>query len=256
MYSYLGYYNVCYIGDEVRDAGRTIPLSILLSALLVCLLFVGLHLAMLGTVLWCSVPTRPPEVDQYSLPAEFMLQIHGHWAATLVTVLLIWSCLGAAFAALLGYSRIPYGASRYGHFFAVFGRVHPVHRIPHVSLLLVGGLTLFWSVFDLQSVINALITTRILQQFIGQIIGLMLLRWREPERLRPFKLWLYPLPCGIALAGWLYLYVAADWSYIVLGLATLTAGILVYFAWARRSGGWPFDSRASGAPERGAADHG
>ena len=50
MYSYLGYYNVCYIGEEVRDPGRTIPRSILLSALLVCVLFVGLHLAMLGVV--------------------------------------------------------------------------------------------------------------------------------------------------------------------------------------------------------------
>src|SRR5262249_33546435 len=150
----------CYIGDEVHNPGRTIPRAILLSALLVCLLFVALHLAMLGTVPWQTVPTD--EDSNYSLPAEFMRQIHGDGAATLVTLLLIWSCFGSAFAGLLGYSRIPYGAARYGHFFSALGKVHPVHRIPHVALLVVGGLTLCWSFFDLSSVINALITTRII----------------------------------------------------------------------------------------------
>src|SRR5262249_12227085 len=67
MYSYLGYYNVCYIGDEVRDPGRTLPRAILLSAVLVCVLFVGLHLAMLGTVSWKDVPLDEKAQGTYSL---------------------------------------------------------------------------------------------------------------------------------------------------------------------------------------------
>src|SRR5207249_4500394 len=120
------------------------PRSIMLSAVLVMGLFIGLHLAMLGTISWREIPT---DQDTYSLAAEFMRRIHGDWAAQLVTVLVIWSCFGSAFAGLLGYSRIPYGAARYGHFFSVLGRVHPVHHIPHVALLVIGGLTLFWSFF-------------------------------------------------------------------------------------------------------------
>jgi amino acid transporter len=240
MYSYLGYYNVCYIGDEVRDPGRTLPRSILLSALLVCVLFVGLHLAMLGTVPWQSVPTQSPDVDNYSLAAAFMRRVHGNWAAVLVTLLLIWSCLGSVFAGLLGYSRIPYGAARYGHFFSVFGRIHPVHRIPHVSLLLIGGMTLFWCFFGLQTVISALITTRILEQFIAQIFGVMLLRARQPDRPRPFKMWLYPVPCVLALIGWLYVYVCARIPFILLGLATLAAGVVAFLIWSKLKGGWPF----------------
>jgi amino acid transporter len=238
MYSYLGYYNVCYIGDEVRDPGRTIPRAIFSSALLVCMLFVGLHLAMLGTVPWDSMPEN---LDNYSLPAEFMKRIHeGDWAVSLVTVLLIWSCCGAAFAGLLGYSRIPYGAARYGHFFAVLGHVHPIHRIPHVSLLFVGGLTLFWSMFSLQTVIDALIVTRILVQFIGQIFAVELLRRREPERPRPYKIWLYPLPCGLALAGWMYMYLTAAPLFIVLGVVTLLAGSGAFLLWSWCTLGWPF----------------
>jgi amino acid transporter len=252
MYSYLGYYNICYIGDEVRDPGRTIPRAILLSALVVVVLFTALHLAMLGTVSWRDVPLEGKEADDYSLAAVFMERLHGPWAATLVTVLLMGSCFGSAFAGLLGYSRIPYGAARYGHFFSVLGGVHPVHRIPHVSLLVVGALVLFWSFFDLQSVINALIVTRILEQFVAQVVGVVLLRRRQPGLVRPYRMWLYPLPCLLALVGWLYLYVASGWLYISLGLLTLSAGVAAFFLWAWRTGGWPFVGPLMGGRPPGA----
>ncbi len=248
IYSYLGYYNVCYIGDEVRDPGRTIPRSIVLSAAAVVVLFVGLHLAMLGTVPWESVPRTQERLDGYSLPATFMDRIHGPWGATAITVLLIWCCFGSAFAGLLGYSRIPYGAARNGHFFSIFARVHPTKRIPHLSLLLVGALMLFWAFFDLGVVINALITTRILEQFVGQIVGVMLLRKNRPDLYRPYKMMLYPLPCFLALAGWLYLYWSAGWVFVVLGIGTMSVGVLVFFIWARHTGGWPFNSTTESPP--------
>lgn len=237
MYSYLGYYHVCYIGDEVRSPGRTIPWSILLSAVLVCMLFVGMHLAMLGTISWRDVPEN---INGYNLPAEFARRIHGDSAAVLVTLLLLWTCAGSAFAAMLGYSRVPYGAARHGHFFAIFGRVHPVHRIPNVALLLIGGLTLFWSFFDLEKVIFALVTTRIPVQFAAQIAGLVWLRHTQPSRPRPFRIWLYPLPCGLALAGWLFLYCYAGVPFVLLGLITVTIGILLFLFWSYGIGAWPF----------------
>jgi amino acid transporter len=239
MYSYLGYYNICYIGDEVRDPGRTIPRAILISSLLVCLLFVGLHLAMLGTVSWRDVPEI---TKNQSLPAAFMERIHGSRTVQIVTVLLIWSVIGSAFAGLLGYSRIPYGAARYGHFFKMLDKVHPRHRIPHVSLLLVGGMTLFWGLFDLESVINALIATRIIEQFLAQVMAVVLLRHTRPDIVRPYKIWLYPLPCVLAFAGWVFLYRSAGVPYMLLGLATMAVGVVAFLLWSRRMRGWPFNA--------------
>jgi amino acid transporter len=230
IYSYLGYYTVCYVGDEVREPGKTIPRSILLSAALIVFMFVGLHLAMLGTVSW-----HDEALKDESLPAVFMRQAHGEWATRLVTLLLIWSTFGSAFAGLLGYSRIPYGAALAGHFFRPVAAVHPHHRIPHISLLLVGGFTLLWSFFDLGNVITALIVTRILEQFVAQIIGLIILRITRPDLPRPFRVWLYPLPCGLALAGWLYVYFTAGWLYVLLGLVTLIAGLAAYLIWRIRA---------------------
>jgi amino acid transporter len=240
IYSYLGWYQVCYIGDEVRDPGRTIPRSILLSAGLVCVLFVALHLAMLGTVSWHAVPADEKALDDYNLPATFMAAIHGPWAPALVSLLLIWSCFASAFAGLLGYSRIPYGAARYGHFFAVLGKIHPTRRIPHVALLFVGGLMLIWVFFDVDKVIKALVVTRILEQFIAQIIGVMVLRRTHPKWPRPYRIWLYPLPCLAALIGWGYLYCSAEWLFIVIGLVTLQAGVIAFLIWSRQAEQWPF----------------
>ena len=234
MYAYLGYYNICYIGDEVKEPGKTIPRSIFISALAVTILFVGVHVAMLGVVPWTDVPHDKEKLDTFSLAADFMRRLHGDWAASLVSLLLIWSCIGAAFAGLLGYSRIPYGAARYGHFFPIFGKVHPTMRFPYVSLLAVSGLALFWTFFDLGNVINALVTTRIIEQFVAQIIGVMLLRKMQPDRPRPYRIWLYPVPCFVALVGWLYLYWASGVLFIAIGLITLAAGLLAYGIWFRR----------------------
>src|SRR5262249_13387701 len=156
-YSYLGYYNVCYLGSEVRDPARTIPRSILASALAVVVLFTLVHLAITGVVPW-----REAAAAEGNLTARVMARVHRPRAATAVTVCLIGSCFASCFSGTLGYSRVPYAAAREEHFFRWFGAVHPGHRIPHRSLLLIGGMVLVWSFFSLDAIINALIATRIL----------------------------------------------------------------------------------------------
>jgi amino acid transporter len=245
MYAYFGYYNVCYVGDEVRDPGKNIPRAVLWSAVIVCVLFVLVHFALVGVVPWTDVPTDEKALSDYNLPAEFAQRLHdASWAPALMSLLLMGSCFAGAFAGMLGYSRIPYGAAHYGHFFRVFDRVHPTHHIPHVSLLAVGGMTLVWVFFDLQTVIEALVTVRILAQFVSQVIGVTLLRSRQPDRPRPYRIWLYPLPCLIALVGWLFLYVASGGLYLSISAATMAGGVLAFLTWSARMRTWPFEPAA------------
>jgi basic amino acid/polyamine antiporter, APA family len=235
VYAYLGYYNICYLGGEVRDPGRTIPRSILLSTLSVVVLFTLVHLAMTGAMSWRDVIAAKENAT-----AEFMSRVHGPWGAVAVTVCLIGSSFASAFAGAMGYSRVPFAAARERHFFGMFGMVHPRHAIPHRSLLLIGVLILFWSFFSLDAIISALIATRILEQFVAQVVGVMLLRHTQPDRPRPWKMWLYPLPCGIALVGWLFVYAGTGRLYIAIGAGTLVAGLIVFLVWAHRRHTWPF----------------
>jgi amino acid transporter len=233
IYSYFGYYNVCYLGGEVRDPARTIPRSILISAIAVVVLFALLHLAIVGVVPWQEAAKSTD-----NLTADFMTRVRGPWAARVVTVCLVGSCFASSFSGALGYSRVPFAAARDGHFYRAFAAVHPTHQIPHRSLLLVGGLMLFWSFFNLDTVITALLVTRILEQFVAQVFALVLLRrTRGPG---PWRMWLYPLPCVVALVGWLFVYLTTGWLFMLIGAITMLAGLAAFLAWARLTDGWPF----------------
>ena len=89
-------------------------------------------------------------------------------------------------------------------------------------------------------VIDALITTRILVQFIGQVFAIVLLRRRMPDLPRPYKVWLYPLPNLLALIGWIFIFSTTDWPIIVLGLGTLLLGTLAFLSWSWYTKRWPF----------------
>jgi len=240
IYDYLGYYSVAYIGDEVRDPGRVIPRSILISVLAVAVIYMGINLSILGVVPWREFVPAAAHPESDFIVSTFMERVYGSRVATMFTALVLWTAFGSVFALLLGYSRIPYAAAVDGTFFKVFARLHPTKRIPHVSLLLIGVIAILASTLSLGMVIDALITTRILVQFIGQIIALTLLRRHSPDMPRPFKVWLYPLPNLVALVGWIFLFATSGWEVITFGLGTLLLGVAAFFAWSRWTHRWPF----------------
>ena len=143
-----------------------------------------------------------PESD--FIVSIFMEKLYGTGVATVFTAMILWTTLGSVFALLLGYSRIPFAAARDGIFFKSFGRLHPRKNFPHVSVLVIGLMAIVCSFFNLGMVIDALVTSRILVQFLGQIGALFLLRRNRPEMNRPFRMWLYPLPALGALIGWIF----------------------------------------------------
>jgi amino acid transporter len=240
IYDYLGYYNVAYLGDEVKDPGRVIPRSILISVLAVAVIYIGINLSIIGVVPWREFVPAADHPSSDFIVSTFMERVYGPRVASLFTALVLWTAFGSVFALLLGYSRIPYAAAIDGTFFPIFGRLHPTKDFPHISLLLIGVIAMAASSLSLGMVIDALITTRILVQFIGQIVALSLLRRRAPEMSRPFKVWLYPVPNLVALFGWIFLFSTSGPEVIAFGLGTLLLGIGAFFVWAWHSRGWPF----------------
>ena len=154
--------------------------------------------------------------------------------------MVLWTAFGSVFALLLGYSRVPYAAAVDGYVFKVFGRLHPKKNFPYVSLLVLGVISIICSFFSLGMVIDALITTRILIQFIGQILAVVLLRRNAPDLPRPYRIWLYPLPNLIALAGWVFVFATTAWPIIVFGLGSLVLGVAGFAIWSWYTKQWPF----------------
>ena len=240
-YDYWGAYNVCFLGDELKDPGRTIPRAVLLSILIVAGLYLLMNVSVLGVLDWHEV-IRADANNKLYVFSTFMQRIYGSWAANLITALIMLTAFASVFSLVLGYSRVPYAAALDGNYFKVFARVHPEYRFPHISLLALGGAAILFCFFPLAEVISALVVIRILLQFILQAVGVIVLRIRRPELPRPFRMWLYPLPAILAFVG--FTYVAAErhdaWKEIRYTVVIVIVGLVIYAVRAFRNRDWPF----------------
>src|SRR5947208_1250120 len=208
VYDYWGYYNVCFFGGEVKDPGRTIPRAVLLSILFVAVIYIVMNISILGVIPWREFAGTANTPAQRYVISSFMERLYGPKASLIATALLMWTAFASVFSLLLGYSRVPFAAARDGNYFRIFAKVHPRHRFPYVSLLVMGAIAMVFCFFRLADVIAALVVIRILVQFLAQIVGVIVLRVRRPDLPRPFRMWLYPLPALLALAGFVYVLIS------------------------------------------------
>ena len=133
----------------------------------------------------------------YAVVAVLMQRTFGVTAARILAALVMWTAFASVFSLLLSYSRAPYAAALDGNYFRVFARLHPRHGFPYVSLLALGVVAAAFCFFDLSHVIAALVTIRIILQYVLQQVGVILLRIRHPEIPRLFP----PMALSAAAAG-------------------------------------------------------
>lgn len=239
LYLFLGYYQVCYLGGEVRDPARTIPRAVLYSVLAVAAIDIAISFSFIGVVPWREAMNSP------SLGAVFVERIYGPGAAKVLAGMIVVTAFGSIFALLLGYSRIPYAAARDGVFFRQLAALHPTKEFPHRALLLIGAGTVAASFFSLGHVIKALMAARILIQFIGHTVALFRIRARRTDIDRPYRMPAYPLPAIVSLVGYSYVFLSLGAWFVLFGVGTLLLGALAYLAMARRQREWPFAAPTS-----------
>jgi basic amino acid/polyamine antiporter, APA family len=244
MFNFLGYYQICYLGDEVKEPSRVIPRGVIYSIIIVTAIDFLISVSFTGVVPWREM-VQPGSQAFTAIGSVYMQRLYGQWASGLMTLMVEITAFAATYAMLLGYSRIPYAAALDGAFFRWFGELHPTRRFPHRALLLVGFLCIIACFFDLVQIITALMLARILSMFVAQIVGLLLYRKYHPEAPRPFRMWLYPLPALFALAGWLAVFVTpalqpGGWRYMVYAFGTVVMGFTAYLVLAWRKREWPF----------------
>jgi amino acid transporter len=171
-----------------------------------------------------------------------MQRIYGSWAAYVATGLLLFAAFASVFSLMLGYSRVPYAAALDGNYFKIFAKLHPEHRFPHVSLIMLGAVAMAFCFLSLADVIAALVVIRITLQFLVQAIGVIVLRIRRPDMPRPFRMWLYPLPALLASAGFVFVLFARTNSMkqIRYAVVILVTGLIIYFLRAWKNDEWPF----------------
>jgi fructoselysine transporter len=243
VYSYLGYYNVCHLGGEITDPSKNIPRSMFLSIAGIAVLYLMMNISVVSVVPWQEAK------GSVFVVSVFIHRIAGSVAANIATCLILWVAFASVFSATLGYSRIPYAAAEDGAFFKVFARLHPTKHFPYISLLALGAVAFVFSLlFRLGEVISAILAMRILIQFIGQAVGLLILRKTRDNVTFPYKMPLFPIPVIIAIAIWLFILYSTGFKMISYGLIVITLGAIIFFTKAKLNKEWPFEKNLLNDP--------
>ncbi|MGW4243440.1 APC family permease [Nocardia sp. NPDC004722] len=255
IYDYLGYNTSAYIGAELKDPGRVLPRSIIYAVLAVMVIYLCMQIGVLGVIDWHDM-LDSNNVASQSVASAVLEKTMGKGAANVVTVLILITAFASVFTGLLGGSRVPFDAARDGVFFKSFGRLHPRHEFPMLGLIVMGVITAAGFVFarhvgtsathpPLAVLISLLTTVMVIVQAFAQIAAVAVLRRRQPNLARPYKMLLYPLPMIVAGIGWAVIYGYADKANpgvhpIEWSLAWTALGLVAFLGWSRLEKTWPF----------------
>jgi amino acid transporter len=224
VYSYLGYYNVCHLGGEIKNPSKNIPRSMFISITGIAILYLAMNISVASVLPFQTI------VDSKFVVSDYIKTLFGPTAGGIVTILILLVAFASLFAATLGYSRIPYAAAQHKSFFPFFAKVHPTLHFPHRSLLVLGAIAFVFSLlFRLKEVIDGILAMRILIQFIGQAIGLLLLFKRKGKDFFPWKMPFYPLPLFIAIIIWVGIFFSTGIKMMLSGLIVISLGLIAYF---------------------------
>ena len=227
IYDYLGYYDVCYIGDEVENPGRVIPRSILISTVAVAVIYIGINLSIIGVVPWREFVPADAHPESSFIVSIFMERIYGSGVATIFTLMVLWTAFGSVFALLLGYSRIPYAAARERLLLQGVRAAASDKGFPYVSLIVLGA------DLDRGRLLLAGHGHRRADRDAhpGAVHGTGRRRdaaaAHAPDMPRPYRMWLYPLPALVALLGWIFIFATTHVRVILFGVGVLALGVPV-----------------------------
>jgi basic amino acid/polyamine antiporter, APA family len=230
LWAYDGWIEVCYVGGEVKDPGRTLPRAVILSTLIVIALFC------LVTASYTYV-LSPARMAQSSLVASDAAQVTlGRAGAAFVAATILVSTLGANNGIVLTAARVPYAMARDGVLPAWVGGVHPRFLTPVPSLVAQAAISI---ALTLWGNYNQLFTYVIFAQFLFYAMAcgaVVRLRAKAPDLPRPYRAWGYPVTplVFIAFATWLVANTIAEQPADAgIGAALILAGLPLYF-WRRR----------------------
>jgi len=230
IYSYLGYYNVCHLGSEILKPEKNIPRSMFISIFGIAILYLLMNISVGSVIPWQEIKGWQDQQTNPFVLSIFIERLYGVRAATVMTLLILWVALASLFAVMLGYSRVPYAAAADGNFLKLFSKLHPTKDFPYISLLTIAGIGFIFSLtFRLTEVISGILAMRIIIQFIGQAVGLVLLHKREPVPKGVFRMPMYPLPVVLVIGLWLYVFFSTGLASVGSFAAVLFSGMMLYY---------------------------
>ncbi|MEW6322811.1 MAG: amino acid permease [Acidobacteriota bacterium] len=230
MWTYEGWYYVAFAAGEIKDATRNVPRALIYGTLALTSIYVVVNIAYMYTL------TLDEMAGVSRIAERAVTALVGPAGAGLVAASVVVSTFGCNVAGVIAASRACFAMAEDRRFFRVAARVHPVHRTPHVALLI----TSTWAAFlTLTGSYEALFTYVTFASVLFGTLGgaaVFVLRARRPDAPRPYRALGYPIVPAIFVLGSL----ALVWNTLmerptasIAGLGLVAAGLPFYVLWSR-----------------------
>jgi basic amino acid/polyamine antiporter, APA family len=228
FFAYIGFDAISTAAEECKDPGRDMPRGILASLAICTVLYVAAALVLTGMIPYSKlVGVADP------LAAGFAF-VHQDWAAGLLAFGAVIALTSVLLVFQLGQPRILMAMSRDGLLSPWFSKIHPRFRTPHVTTILTGIFVAFFSAIANIDEIVQLTNIGTLFAFILVAIGILILRVREPDRPRKFRVPFSPVTPVLGILMCLFLMKGLPGiTWIRFGL-WLLVGLVLYFVYGMR----------------------
>lgn len=234
LFSYDSWYTVTFAAEEVKDPERNLPRALILGTLGI----MAAYAASVAVYVYMVPIAQMATVTESRIATESAVRMIGPAGGAFIAVAVLVSTFGCVNGLTLAGARVVYAMARDGLFFRSAAAVHSRYRTPARALLLHG---LVAGVLTLTGTYSDLLTLTAFTSLLFNVltvVGLFVLRRRQPELRRPYRVWGYPLVpllfVGVALFFLVYMPVA-DPRNTGFGLLLTAAGLPAYAYWRRRA---------------------
>jgi basic amino acid/polyamine antiporter, APA family len=232
LWAYDGWNDLNMVAGEVKRPERNIPIALIAGVATVGVLYMLVNAGVQYVMPASTIAASPrPASDAVAL-------VMGHLGASIVAIGMAISMLVTLNGTIMSGARVPYAVARDGYFFPALARVHPRFRTPSAAIVVQAVLSI--ALLLLGANFRQLFSLTIFAEWLFYMIAgstIFVLRWREPQTPRPYRMWGYPIVPAIfvAVAAGLLCYTFRDdWPYSGYGVLLILSGIPIFLYFARQ----------------------
>jgi APA family basic amino acid/polyamine antiporter len=232
FFAYIGFDAVSTAAEEAKNPAKDMPFGIIASLAICTVLYIALSAVLTGMAPWRQLGTPEPMITALQLAdGPPMLLNASRFIIALGAVIAMGSVL---LVFQMGQPRIFYSMARDGLLPKVMAKVHPKFRTPYVGTILTGTFVATFAAFANIAEVVDLTNIGTLFAFVLVSIGVIVLRYKEPDRHRPFRVPGAPFTPLISVAACLYLMLQLPWITWVRFAIWLAIGLVFYFLYGYR----------------------
>lgn len=229
FFSYIGLDAVSTAGDEVKDPQKTMPRALVSALVVVTGVYLLVALSALGTQPWQDFATQ----ENAGLATILDNVTHSRWAGTVLAAGAVISIFTVTLVTLYGQTRILFAMGRDGLLPTRFATVNPTTMTPVNNTVIVAAAAGLLAAFVPLDKLADMVSIGTLTAFIVVSVGVIILRVREPDLERGFRVPGYPVTPVLSVLACGYILASLHWYTWLAFSGWIAVALIYYFGWGR-----------------------